>query len=317
MVLVLLLLVLFPNRPPDSKTILVGTSQGGVLGFASDIIRALNLDSKCGVSLDFKYFSPEDAENALLNGAVDVAYFSPLSTVRANNIGHNLRLFGPALNDHYSVVVQQDSPYTSLDQLRGKKLGILSRTTGGYSDLSIIWAKTGGSVEKDFILVTGKPPILVNFLLTGAVDAILLFEPQVTNLIADEKARRLISLQDLAKQAGLSSPILMLAFAAQEEWLNQHRPQAAGLLCAYYSAFDLIRSDPSLFLPTRVKEILGIENPAVISALQELLPPLYPTVWNQQTRTEILDLLQEAQQLQLIDSHPNDKIFEVLDATHR
>jgi len=115
------------------------------------------------------------------NRQIHVGFFGPGSYARAYAVsGGNTVAFGTTQNQdgsigYFSVVyVKADSPYKSLDDLKGKKLGMVDvESTSGYKAPTFFMSREGKPPEKFFSVaqVTGSHENAVLALNQGTVDA--------------------------------------------------------------------------------------------------------------------------------------------------
>ncbi len=115
------------------------------------------------------------------NRQIHIGFFGPGSYARAYAVsGGNTLAFGTTQNQdgsigYYSVVyVKADSPYKTLDDLKGKKLGLVDvESTSGYKAPTFFMSREGKPPEKFFSVaqVTGSHENAVLALNQGTVDA--------------------------------------------------------------------------------------------------------------------------------------------------
>jgi phosphonate transport system substrate-binding protein len=115
------------------------------------------------------------------NRQIHVGFFGPGSYARAYAVsGGNTVAFGTTQNQdgsigYYSVVyVKADSPYKALDDLKGKKLGMVDvESTSGYKAPTFFMSREGKAPAKFFAVaqVTGSHENAVLAMVQGTVDA--------------------------------------------------------------------------------------------------------------------------------------------------
>ena len=115
-----------------AEKIVFGTSTGGGIRFLTDTLLRLKLDKKHGIDLDFKYFAGPKGNQALLFKKVDASYFSGILAAKRSLDGDPYVNFEIMMNSHVSFMVLPDSNLTSIEQLRGKRLGFFTRASSIY-----------------------------------------------------------------------------------------------------------------------------------------------------------------------------------------
>jgi NitT/TauT family transport system substrate-binding protein len=305
------------RHPSTPNRIVVATSQGGALGFASELIKQRGIDKKRGLAVDFRLFSPDQGELALFNRVVDAGYFGPVSAAKANLEGRAITLFGAALLNHYSIVVKPGSPIKTFDQLKGRRLGTVERYTGGYTSLATVFAVRGLDLERYCTVITGSPTALTSFLERGDVDAIILFEPQTSILTARGAVRVVATVRQLWADVAHQQPLLLLGLAAQRDWIDRNKDVASALAASYYEAFAMIREDKSVFEAEWAKKVLGIRSDQELAAVEKALPLAYPSGWDAIAVRAANLQLEKSVTLGLLRGVPPNPIFITLDKTGR
>jgi NitT/TauT family transport system substrate-binding protein len=135
------------------------------------------------------YRSGAEGFEALAAGAADLILNSSSSVAAGLRKGVNARCVANGANGYYGwyLVVKTDSPITQVSQLAGKKVGITSAGSG--SDICARWTIAEHKLEFTRVPLGGGG--LVPNLLTGNIDATVLYSP-LTYRVIDEKVARSI-----------------------------------------------------------------------------------------------------------------------------
>ena len=171
-------------------------STTGAVGLVTQVIRRLDLEKKYDVKLDVKVFDPAAAEKAVLLRQVDAGVFPLITAADVRDKGQDIVIFAPLLNIHIYLLVWSDSPFQTLADLRGKRIGVLDKVSGNYRGMQILAARAGLDFERDFQPVTGPPPALVTFLQRKQVDALSIHEPIASKLLAEGTFRTVMGMND-------------------------------------------------------------------------------------------------------------------------
>jgi len=133
------------------------------------------------------YRSGAEGFEALAAGAADLILNSSSSVAAGLRKGVNVRCVANGANGYYGwyLVVKTDSPITQVSQLAGKKVGITSAGSG--SDICARWTIAEHKLEFTRVPLGGGG--LVPNLLTGNIDATVLYSP-LTYRVIDEKVAR-------------------------------------------------------------------------------------------------------------------------------
>jgi NitT/TauT family transport system substrate-binding protein len=133
------------------------------------------------------YRSGAEGFEALAAGAADLILNSSSSVAAGLRKGVNARCVANGANGYYGwyLVLKTDSPLTQVSQLAGKKVGITSAGSG--SDICARWTIAEHKLEFTRVPLGGGG--LVPNLLTGNIDATVLYSP-LTYRVIDEKVAR-------------------------------------------------------------------------------------------------------------------------------
>ena len=135
------------------------------------------------------YRSGAEGFEALAAGAADLIQNSTSSVAAGLKRGVNARCVANVANGYYGwqLVVKTDSPITKPADLAGKKVGITSAGSG--TDILALWTVAEHKVQFTRVPLGGGG--LVPNLLTGNIDATVLYSP-LTYKVVDEKVARTI-----------------------------------------------------------------------------------------------------------------------------
>ncbi len=136
------------------------------------------------------YRSGAEGFEALAAGATDLILNSSSSVAAGLKKGVNARCVANGANGYYGwyLVVKTDSPLKQVSELAGKKVGITSAGSG--SDICARWMLAEHKL--DFTRVPLGGGGLVPNLLTGNIDATVLYSPLTYKVIEEKLARPII-----------------------------------------------------------------------------------------------------------------------------
>jgi len=114
---------------------------------------------------------------AMVSGNMDIATTSPGNAILTRQKGANLTIVGGYLNRAMYNMVGQKSLRT-LDDLRGKRIGVAGTSTGDSLLIREMMAAKGMRENDDYQFVRiGGTPERYNALFSGAIDAVTLIDP--------------------------------------------------------------------------------------------------------------------------------------------
>lgn len=137
------------------------------------------------------YRSGAEGFEALAAGAADLILNSSSSVAAGLKRGVNARCVANGANGYYGwqLVVKTDSPITKVSEIAGKKVGITSAGSG--TDILARWTIAEHKIEFTRVPLGGGG--LVPNLLTGNIDATVLYSPLTYKVVDDKVARTLIN----------------------------------------------------------------------------------------------------------------------------
>lgn len=137
------------------------------------------------------YRSGAEGFEALAAGAADLILNSSSSVAAGLKRGVNARCVANGANGYYGwqLVVKTDSPITKVSEIAGKKVGITSAGSG--TDILALWTIAEHKIQFTRVPLGGGG--LVPNLLTGNIDATVLYSPLTYKVVDDKVARTLIN----------------------------------------------------------------------------------------------------------------------------
>lgn len=205
-------------RAAVPREVRVGVLPFGTVLWEVETIRRTGLDTANGLTLTpVRLATNEAARIAFQAGQVDAIVTDLLLAARLRNENRNVT-FIPFSATEGGVMVPAQSSIRSVVDLIGKRIGV----AGGPLDKSWlllkadIHQKAGVDLSTGAAPAFGAPPLLMNKLEAGELDAALLFWNFCARLEA-KGYRRLVGAGDLARSFGVAGEIALLGYIFKEE----------------------------------------------------------------------------------------------------
>ncbi|MGD0606273.1 MAG: ABC transporter substrate-binding protein [Streptosporangiaceae bacterium] len=165
---------------------------------------------------------------AMASGAVDIGGVGDAPPVFAASGGEQVEIVGARQTngDQDAVVVPKNSPITSIQQLKGKKIAYGSGSSANYNLLTVL--TKAGLTTKDVSLANLQPALALAAFTSGDVAAWDIWPPYVQEVVADDGARV------LATGSGYGSPY-SFEVAAKAAVAN---PDKAAAIKVYLTTLD-------------------------------------------------------------------------------
>lgn len=247
-----------PAHTPETRPIRF--SYQNRIGSAIPIIAVeKSLFSKHGLTVVPSRFNsgPACAE-ALYTGAADIATMGDTTAIIALSRGAPLRLVAShAGGEHrHRIIVASDAPFTTIDDLVGKRIGIKKGTSTHGGFLKFLTAH--GVAPDQIDVVDLNPDTMVDALAAGSIDAFAASEP-TPSLGEMRGGRELATFGKL----GNTYPIVMLA---TETLVSQRPDEIAAFLAALQEAERFIEANRGEAISLLAKSI-GLPEEVTARAL--------------------------------------------------
>ena len=155
------------TRAAELPTIEVGLPEDGLFGLGGQYIIDKGLDRKNGFVMKPRWAGVPEIQRLLGIQALSVGLMTPEAALRANVSGAPIRLIQPYQTSHMFVLVRKESPYQSIDDLKGKALALTPEVTTLYNLFDFMNRKRGVNIEKDFQLKKLGGPVIIAVLEKG------------------------------------------------------------------------------------------------------------------------------------------------------
>jgi len=197
-----------------------------------------------------------DAIRNLLSGQGDVAFTDPGSLYAALDKGEKLRVIYDIYPQNiFNVVALKSSGITKPADLKGKKIGVYSLSSGTLTNLQLLLNQAGLSEKDVTIVVTG----LLNFapLMQGQVDATAATDTGL--LVARAKGVGDVNVMEVRNSLNVSSDI----FVVREDTYQQKKDVLKRFLAAYRDSMLWMMTQPQEAATLAVKRAINGQNEAV------------------------------------------------------
>lgn len=279
-VLVITLLTTISAHGQSTTKIRVGVLAFGTVNWELDTINHHRLDREHGIELVVTKFSSKNATAiALQGGAVDAIVTDWIWVSRQRSAGADFT-FVPHSVAVGELQVRPDSGINSLDDLRGRKIGI----AGGPVDKSWLmlraFAKKRIGVDlKQVVEPTfAAPPLLNKFMLSGEIPAVLNFWHYSARLKA-AGMKELVNIRELLSTLGVDRQPPIIGWVFSDKWAAINKPAVTGFLNSLRTAKNILASSDNEW--NRLRPLTKAENDATLIALRDAYRAGIPASFNE------------------------------------
>lgn len=251
----------------DLPTIRAATLESGTLNWELQTIIDNGLDEANGFQLELLRLADNGATRVAVEGDeadIAVADWIWVAQQRADGKAYVAFPYSTAVG---GILVQADSPYQTLEDLKGHSVGI----AGGPLDKSWLILRAYAQQEYGFDLadeteqVFGAPPLIFKSALDGETDAAINFWHFLAKMEA-AGMRELMSVTDAAEALGLDPNTPLLTYYMKEEFAEANPELVQGLYRASRQAKELLSEEAAW---EGIRPMMNAENDAEFAALQE------------------------------------------------
>jgi NitT/TauT family transport system substrate-binding protein len=235
--------------------------------FLPPVIKARKLDEAHGLDIKFEERTP-DAYSAQFNsgefkigGSASLATIG-LADIRGVKVTYLFNLF-----DFWGAVVTSRDNVKTLKDLEGKELAG-ARSTTNYQMFEFFAKKSGVDLSKIKVVNTATPG-LVGYAVADRADAVQIWEPAYTLMLAKKSSIRTIDMnfEKTWKDFAGGSAIPYLGVGAHLDWVQAHPETVKKLYATYKDAADWVTKNPDDAAPLLAKGASADE----LKALAEMI----------------------------------------------
>ena len=248
------------------QTVNIATAAAGQSGYIAALIDAKGIAAKHGLKINNLMMDFTEAANAVKLGRATASAMQPSTAVNLLRSGTDIRLITPQIWSGNSWLVKKDSPYKSLGDLKGKKIGNFARVTGAYFFSAVIAKEKKLDIEKDFQSIPAETGALIALLERGEVEAINMFEPHTTRLVLSDRYRVLLDF-DIELEKLFGAPPLKSSVGMLKETVEKQPGLVTAIRGAYIDAIKMIKGGQDKdFFEIKAKEFFNLSTPEQIAA---------------------------------------------------
>lgn len=298
----------FATAAQAQKTVKIGVATAGGTTMPALVISQQKLDEKHGVKIEWVRLDQAALQKAFALRQFDVSFAEVASDlIRQRARGDKVKAVYAGIMANVYMVAKKDSPYQSIADLKGRKVGLYSLTSSSTAALvKVVRDKHKLELRKDFELVVAPPPVLAGLLQKGDIEAMINVDPLVLRVLESGSYRQIMDL-DAEWQALAGSRLLVTTIAAWEDYMQKNPDEIRRLIRAYREAVDYIQKNPQVYVSTGFIKSSGLpETPAVVRMFEERFSKLYTGRWDAKLIDANRSVFEVAKEMGNLESVPAD-----------
>lgn len=285
-------------------------------------IKKHGLDAKHGFRLEVDFIGDavkrnlQSTESALVEGAVDFIDTDWLSIARCRSQGMKISAVLPYGRIMGGLVVPAESPIHTLEDLRGRRIGVVTRFDKNWTVTRAVSIRRHGfdPQAEGFVEEALSKTALLGMLEKGRVDAALLFWHLIPRLTVTKRFRQVYDVLDLLPELGVGRPPTTF-FTFRDAFIAGNPHLIRAFAAAFGEAVELMRSDDDVW------EEISITVPrehreAFLMELRARWESRITTLWNPDVARDLHRLFEEILRLGGPESTGFDRIPEGTFTTH-
>ncbi len=238
-----------------------------------------------------------------------VGNYSGINAIQKINEGLDWVVIGGGLTLVQDVIVRKDSPFKTVADLRGKKIGAFSLAASGFvSAQAAILDAYGFDIVKETKLQQISGPALNALLLRGQVDAMI----QLSSLTMAAEAqpdqfRVIFSPNEYWKQKTGFPIVWASPLVAWKSWVDEDPARARNFAAAVMESFRWLRNPANLDAAVKTYGAMAaVTSPSAIAEYKEWLKSkrIFMAAWNRKAVDSQWQFLQACQRINIISKVP-------------
>lgn len=304
----ILTLLAIASAAQAQKTVKIGVATSGGTTLPALVISQHKLDEKHGLKIDWVRLDQGALQKGFALRQFDVSFAQVASDlIRQRARGDKVKSVYVGIMANVYMLVKKESPYRTIADLKGRKVGLYSLTSSSTAALvKVMRDKHKLELRKDFELVVAPPPVLAGLLQKGDLEAMINVDPLVLRLLESGAYRQILD-ADGEWQALAGSRLLVTTVAAWDDYAQKNPDEIRRLVRIYKEAVDIIARDPQIYVSTGFIKASGLqETPAVVKMFEERFSKLYTGRWDQALINSNRAVFETAIEMGNLESVPND-----------
>lgn len=263
-------------------------------------LKKLGLDTKHGFDLQITLVRDQitgvlqSFEVALKEGAVDLIDIDWIAIARHRADGLPLTGFFPYGRIAGGLVVPCDSPISGLQDLRGKRVGVVRLRDKNWIILRAACMKRYGfdPQQEATVVEALSKGTLAELLKGGQVDAALQWWQLIPPLVATGGYRQIADVLDLIADLGIVGPVPITLFTVSDEFAQRNAELLRAFIRAFCEAAEYMQKHDEMWVEVG-EQVMGGIDPRILTILRDSWRRRVMTAWDGSTIQQIERLFGE------------------------
>jgi NitT/TauT family transport system substrate-binding protein len=275
--------VALPRGAPAASAIRIGVLRFGTVSWEIDVMRHHALDAAAGVAVEpVPLAAAQAAQVALQAAQVDMIVVDWLWVARQRGAGADWS-FVPFSNAVGALIRPAGSPVKELPDLAGRSLGIAGSPLDKSWLILRAYASKRYGIDLNGIAdkVFGSPPLLVEQMTAGRLDALLTYWQFAAKAEAGG-ARRILSVEDAVGALGVGADVPYIGYTFSEGWAARVAGNLERFVAASRQARLILAESDAEW--ERIAPLTGAASRAELERLRDWYRHGIPEHWGESER---------------------------------
>ena len=248
--------------------------------FPVQIMQTKGIAAKHGIEIDLtRVASPTASYTVMQSGDFHIGFGGWLSIAVLRAKGFKLSNVYSMVSYTNDVMVRADSPVKNMAELKGKRIGLFgganAATTWLFRVVSVKFF--GFDPTKDAKIHFGAPPLLIGMLERGELDAVLILDPFITQLLETGNYRSIANLGRIWREKAGQEPMLV-AVTVNEPWAKANPDVTKRFVAAFKEALIYLKTRPEVW--PEIAKSMRVKTDKGARLLQERTSDALLTRWD-------------------------------------
>jgi NitT/TauT family transport system substrate-binding protein len=295
----LVLLSVSLTSAQDLPRVNAAMEAAGTFSWILHAMDTFDLDTLNGIDVvGTTYASKQATELALRSGEADVTVDDFLGAVILRDAGVAVTGIYPYAKAVGALVVPTDSDITTLEDLRGRTLA-----AGSLRDKSLLILRAltlsqyGFDPQEDGEVVAAAPPLMLQLISSGEVDAGLPLWHFVARMEAAGSGREIMPVTGMLEALGLPGDLPNLMVLARDDMPDEHK---RAFISAMMDTVDLLESLPSddpFWQSILELELYTLPDPSQFPAVIDRWKLGTPDAWTEESIDGLIEMVERLVEL--------------------
>ncbi|ARP98479.1 ABC transporter substrate-binding protein [Pseudorhodoplanes sinuspersici] len=232
----------------DGGTIRMMLNPAGTMSLPPFVIKKFKLDEKYGFKLEtINYTNANTATAAMQSKSAEMIVYEWLATARIIDGGIPVVGVAPFMTYINTVLVPEDSKLKTLADLKGKRLGVHSKTSYDWMIMQAS-AKQKFNIDlaKEVTIQEAAAPLLRGASDQGQLDATQMWNSLAADMLASKKYKTLVTIRSITEDLGIPT-VPYLFFGMRADYAKEHPENVKAFVAAYQEVYDILRTNDEVW----------------------------------------------------------------------